>query len=237
MLKSRCRPDTIQRQVKVLCCTEAFKISTLRSIFSACSDLQTIGIFIWAETWARLDAALDDLASTGPRPSKLSCDSWWTRRIDGSDRFSLPLFQNVTHLELRVTKVEDFDANRLYSLASLTHLSLVDTSGEFYVSRIIQQLDLADSIMVCILYSTSYLFLSRDTIMVPDPRVLVVSMSLDHRLGGGNTNVLVRNLDDANHYIRQWGQSLETDKLDMWEEAEEIVKMQRARLAASNDLQ
>ncbi|KAJ7583995.1 hypothetical protein C8J56DRAFT_1095042 [Mycena floridula] len=188
---------------KVLCCTHALEIDALQSIFPACSGLQQIGIFLWAweGKWPEAltpNAALDDLASTGPRPSKLSCDFHWIQRLDGSDCFSLPLFQNVTHFELDVADIEDFDAlNHLHSLTNLTHVSFVDTD------------------------------IINDTIT--DPRIVIASDLHQYRRDHKNGHILWRDLADCKHYIRQWGQRLEEDELDMWEEAEEIVKVQRAK--------
>ncbi|KAJ7584053.1 hypothetical protein C8J56DRAFT_1054576 [Mycena floridula] len=221
MLKSP-RFEAFENQFMVLCCTEAFTISTLRSIFSACSGLQTIAIFLldWEEgqEGPERDVALDDLASSGPRPSKLSCDFRCMRRLDGSDRFSLPLFQNVTHLELDVDNVDDFDGRRLHYLTQLTHLSICDAYEQFHRSQIIQKLHLPDSVSVCILYSPSYLLLSRDIIndMIPDPRIVIAK------------DPVYRGEDDGN------GHRLAEDDLDMWEEAEEIVKVRRAKLTAAN---
>ncbi|KAJ7584022.1 hypothetical protein C8J56DRAFT_952428 [Mycena floridula] len=221
MLKSHRHPDTVQQQAEVLCCTEDLTIAALHSIFSACSGLRTIGIFIWADEGQEalaVDVALDALASAGPRS-------------DGSDRFYLPLFQNVTHLELDVTQVDDFDGKRLFSLANLTHLSLVDlTSGEFY-DRFIQQLPLADSIMVCILYSASYF--GQDTIddAIADARI-IAARSPDQR-DNQNASILWRDFIDERHYIRQWGRRTCGEELDMWDEAEEIVKVQQAKLTAA----
>ncbi|KAJ7584055.1 hypothetical protein C8J56DRAFT_1054578 [Mycena floridula] len=225
-------PDIFQNHVQVLCTTTALPTSKLHSIFSACPGLQKIAIFRWEGL--EPDVALDDLSSSGPRPSKLSCDFRWTRRIDGSDRFSLPLFENVTHLELDVDEVHDFDGRRLHCLTQLTYLSICDTYTRFHGSEIIQKLHLADSISVCILYSASYLFLSQDTIndMVPDLRVVIARDP--HRRGDNDGNSLRRALVQPSHYLRQWGPPrLNKAELDMWEEAEEIVKVRRAKLTAA----
>ncbi|KAJ7575195.1 hypothetical protein C8J56DRAFT_1063735 [Mycena floridula] len=232
-LKSHRRPDIFQNHVQVFCTTRALTTSDLHSIFSACSGLQKIGIFRWEGL--KPDAALDDLASSGPRPSKLSCDSRWAWRSDGSDRFALPLFQNVTHLELVIPNVGDFNAKRLHCLTHLTHVSLVDTIGNFNGSQIIQQLHMADSIAVCILYSRSYLSLSQDTIsdMISDPRIVVARNPDDREDDTGN--VLWRALVQRGHFIRQWGRPrMDKVELDMWEEAEEMVKARRAKLTAAN---
>ncbi|KAJ7584081.1 hypothetical protein C8J56DRAFT_1054606 [Mycena floridula] len=122
---------------------------------------------------------------------------------------SLPFFQNVTHLELNVNQVGDLDAlNHLYPLASLTHLSIVHTDED--------------------LHSGEYHFVPQ----IQDPRV--VTSRYPDRQSYENKNVLRRPLAQKNHYIRQWGQPrLGKAGLDIWEEAEEIVKIQRAKLAAA----
>ncbi|KAJ7584074.1 hypothetical protein C8J56DRAFT_197304 [Mycena floridula] len=230
-LKSHRPPYPLEDRAKVFCCAVPLKTSELHLIFSACSGLQKIGIFGSVE----LGVALDDLASSGPRPSKLSCDFGWIRRSDGSDRFSLPLFENVTHLELDIPTVGDFDTKRLHRLTHLTHVSLVNTIGGFRSSGIIHQLHLADSIVVCILYSRSYFFLSRDTIseMISDPRT-VIAADPDFNREDNAGDILWRPLTQGRHFIRQWGRPrLDKAELDMWDEAEEIVKIQRARLAAA----
>ncbi|KAJ7584023.1 hypothetical protein C8J56DRAFT_1166894 [Mycena floridula] len=43
-------------------------------------------------------------------------------------------------------------------------------------------------------------------------------------------------LTGCEHYIRQWGRRMNGEELDMWEEAEEIVKVQRAKITTANHL-
>ncbi|KAJ7585216.1 hypothetical protein C8J56DRAFT_1053605 [Mycena floridula] len=70
-----------QNQVEVLCMTTGLKLHQILSIFSACSNLRMPGMFYWDDehkSMAELDASLDALAASGPRPSKLAYDLRWT---------------------------------------------------------------------------------------------------------------------------------------------------------------
>ncbi|KAJ7599288.1 hypothetical protein C8J56DRAFT_186754 [Mycena floridula] len=239
MLKARCRPETFyQNWVKVLCITEEVDLYTLRILLSACSGVQRLAIYFGN----RYDEdELDALASTGISPLELSCSSFWTRHSDGSGRFALPLFQNVTHLELDVFELLDFDGTPLHSLKRLTHLSIVHTDLQAPHSPLIPipQLYLADSIVVCIIYSKCYFDFKRNIVkenletLFTDPRVVIATSSYGDDPNKRNDNVLWRNIAHFGHFARQWGRHTDREFVDMWEEAEEIVQIQRRNKVCS----
>ncbi|KAJ7584033.1 hypothetical protein C8J56DRAFT_1054559 [Mycena floridula] len=203
MLKSR-HPDTIQHQAKVLCCIVDLTIATLHSIFSACSGLQTIGIFIWDDEYEALtlDAALDDLAAAGPLTVSLS-----------------PSFPKRHPFGARLPAAAPHAFRR---------------KGPSLLGKFNPLLHLADSIVVCIFYpNCDYGDLLQDP--ATDPRI-IIAIDPDQR-DDQNGSILWRDLNDCRHYLRQWGRRLDGEELDMWGEAEEIVKVQRAKLAAAERLQ
>ncbi|KAJ7585219.1 hypothetical protein C8J56DRAFT_144445 [Mycena floridula] len=191
--------SSYQNQVKVFCMTAGLKLHQILSIFSACSNLRMLGMFYWDDehkSTAELDASLDALAASGPSPPKLACDLRWTLHHEGhphAHRLALPLFQNVTHLELHsYDNFLHFDTK---------HLHVLPTPSKSILDR-----------------------------LHPDPRIVfaVDDMRLDeseHR----NKTILWRPLVEVDHFIRQWGRRLDgEEEMDMWEEAEAIVKVQRA---------
>ncbi|KAJ7584140.1 hypothetical protein C8J56DRAFT_1166978 [Mycena floridula] len=234
---SRVRADPLfyQTRVKTLCIIEELTTADLQTVFSACSGVQSLAIYVrHIEQTSAMETndALNALASGRPSPAKLSCDFRWTQRSDGSHRFGLPLFQNVTHLELEVIRREDFDGKRLHCLKQLTHLSLIDSDAmhpETQVPGLPSQLYLADSISVCIVFSKAYgshfAPLLRILIRSTEPRIVIATLRPDGQ--EQIRNALWRNLDDVDHFARQWGRREDAQELDMWEEAEEIVKAQQ----------
>ncbi|KAJ7585210.1 hypothetical protein C8J56DRAFT_144280 [Mycena floridula] len=238
MLRLGCRPASFYRNhVQTLCIAEQLTVHKLLPIFSSCSSLETLAIFIWNDegsTVTGLDASLDVLAASGPRPSKLCCDLRWALHPQNHPeihRFNLPLFQNVTHLELySYENFLAFDTKHLHAFTNLTHLSLtmLDTPKlESFLRLLGQQLSLADSIvMVCIIFTD---FLDRDSfeqirLLSKDPRVVFCLYP------GSNDapNVLRRDFVDSVAFVRQWCRQLDEGEIDMWEEAEAIVQVQRA---------
>ncbi|KAJ7600373.1 hypothetical protein C8J56DRAFT_910044 [Mycena floridula] len=234
MLEAHWQPKALYESwVKVLCITEVLDLDTLRALLSSCSGVRKLAIFL--DGHRNDDEQLDALAraSRGPRPIELSCNSCWTLRSDRSDRFALPLFQNVTHLELDVFKLSDFDGTRLHVLKMLTHLSLVHTDPEapnLDVTPIPQNLSLADSIVVCIIYSKFYYNLELHTVKdIPctDPRLVISTSGYGYVPNKRIGNVLWRNVTHVEHFVSQWGRHTDRDFVDMWEDAEEIVQIQR----------
>ncbi|KAJ7600357.1 hypothetical protein C8J56DRAFT_7538 [Mycena floridula] len=227
MLKARWQPDAFYKSwVKVLCLPCRLHSDDLRIILSACSGVQKLAL-IYANN-------MDDdaLASSGPRPIELALHFLATRRSDGSDRFGLPLFQNVTHLQLNLWDIPDsesFDATCLQALPNLTHLSLLYFHDQPQLLALPQTLDLPDSIMVCILFCHDGIYETpiRD-IPCQDPRVVIAkslckSSQASKRIG----TVLWRNLVNFEDFVKQWGRHSDRDFVDMWEEAKEIVQIQR----------
>ncbi|KAJ7585187.1 hypothetical protein C8J56DRAFT_950086 [Mycena floridula] len=242
MLESGCRPDSFYRtNVRALCIIEALQISILTSLFSACPRAQTIGIFSW-NNWddpttngLEVDKLLDAfMASNGPQPSRLSVDWRWCRH-----RFHLPLFQNVSHLQFYATsnsRFTDFEAGELSPLTKLTHLSVtlvdpwVDAMPEF-ISNLSETL--GDSIQVCIVYIyADYDSATLESFRSKDPRVVFAVHPGDMVSLVGAENILLRDLLDKAAFVRQWGEKLDEDEMDIWEEAEELVAVQRALPAA-----
>ncbi|KAJ7576737.1 hypothetical protein C8J56DRAFT_899827 [Mycena floridula] len=228
----RSNPLFYQTRVKTLCITKSWEVSYLQKVFSACAGVQSLAIYVWhvvQKNAMETNDALNALASSGPSPVKLSCDFCWTQRLNGSGRFDLPLFQNVTHLELEVVTREDFDGKRLHCLKQLTHLSLIDSDAmhpETQIPGLPSQLHLADSILVCIVFSKAYdshfAPVLQDLIRSTEPRIVIATLDPDERKR--IRNVLWRNLVNMGHFTRQWGLRGDIQELDMWEEAEEIVK-------------
>ncbi|KAJ7589561.1 hypothetical protein C8J56DRAFT_1025718 [Mycena floridula] len=243
MIKSSCRPDTFYRDnVKMLCTTDYMSIPDLHLISSACSGVQQLAICNWAwdgavrATSPPLHACIDALLSSGPRPSKLACHYSLTDRPDGSHRFTLPLFEKVTHLQLGFTTwLNDFNGRQLHSMKGLTHLALIEYSNPAISlpKNPPQTLYLADSIIVCIIYAEWFHELERDAAETirkeyNDPRVVIApSQSLEDE---SIYNLLRPGFPNNESFIRQWGHRCDGEEMDMWKEAEAIVKAQKALL-------
>ncbi|KAJ7589554.1 hypothetical protein C8J56DRAFT_938880 [Mycena floridula] len=245
MMKSPCHPDTFYRdRVKMLCTTAYMLIPDLHLVLSACSGVQQLAICNWSwndmSTLGEMHPCIDALLSSGPRPSKLACHYSLTGRPDGSHRFTLPLFEKVTHLQLGFTRLTDFNGRQLHSMKGLTHLALIQYSGPWFSlpKNPPQTLYLADSIIVCIIYAEWFHELERDAAETirkeyNDPRVVIApSQSLEDE---SIYNLLRPGLSNDESFIRQWGDRRDGDEMDMWKEAEAIVKAQEAQitLAAS----
>ncbi|KAJ7585189.1 hypothetical protein C8J56DRAFT_1053578 [Mycena floridula] len=153
----------------------------------------------------------------------MPCRSWFIALYN--NRFSLPLFQNITHLEFSLCVDEIFDAVELQPLINLKHFSLAiwDALSDGF-SAILSNLFLADSIQVCIL-SAYFLFDAPSRSQSQDPRI-VFALPDQAQRHSENTR-LRRDLLARDHFIRQWGRQKEGE-IDMWEEAEGIVAVQRA---------
>ncbi|KAJ7585218.1 hypothetical protein C8J56DRAFT_1053607 [Mycena floridula] len=196
-----------------------------------------LGMFYWDydhKSMAELDESLDALAARGPCPSKLACDLRWTLHHKGHHRFTIPLFQNVTHLELYSSECfRNFNTKHLHALTNLAYLSLILLNGSTDpVVKLLQKLSLADSILVCI-YSPYFLYLDdleSIRFLSKDPRlVLAVDPGRLDESDSRSETILWRPLSDPDHFIRQWGRQLDgEEEMDMWEAAEAIVKVQRA---------
>ncbi|KAJ7585188.1 hypothetical protein C8J56DRAFT_1053577 [Mycena floridula] len=217
--------------VKTLCVAATLTLDELLTLFSACIGIQNIGVYAWdtgdLETDAELDAAVDALAISGPRPSRLSCGWSWLSAPD-NNRFSLPLFQHLTHLDFYFSFHDIFNAVRLHPLTNLTHISLaISPSVNDNVFAVFSNFSLADSILVCIIFADIVSF-EHMASQSQDPRVV---FALPDKAQGCPENVLRRDLLAQDHFIRQWGRQMEGE-MDMWEEAEGIVAVQRTLQAA-----
>ncbi|KAJ7600778.1 hypothetical protein C8J56DRAFT_17512 [Mycena floridula] len=234
MIRSRCRADTFyQSHVRTLCLAVALEIPDLILLLSASSGVTQLGISNWyrgKSSIPEVDAYLDTLLTSGARPSKLSCDLRWGLypRIPGTHRFAFPFFQNVTHLEIyNFEHARTFEAKQLHSLTNLTHLSilLLETT-ESRVLTLLHTLSLPDSILACIIFMDGLDFVDPLLSESKDPRV--VFALFDDKVVP--RNFLRRNLLDPEYYfVKQWGR-LDKDEMDVWEEAERVVKVQRAEL-------
>ncbi|KAJ7585214.1 hypothetical protein C8J56DRAFT_144297 [Mycena floridula] len=239
MLESGCRPDSFYHTtIQALCITQPLRLSVLTSLFSACPAAQSIGISSWDSSAEHGSLAeVDALLAAGPRPSRLSV--YWRWCLPNPHRFTLPIFQNVTHFQFCATSrsnFEFFDMRQLDPLTKLTHLSVVlvcpstDAMPEF-VSR----LSLGDSIRVCIVYISSdydYSTLESTRMSAQDPRVVIALNVLPEEYLLRPQEVLWRDLLDQDSFARQWGMNIGRDKKDIWEEAEDIVAARRALKAA-----
>ncbi|KAJ7580184.1 hypothetical protein C8J56DRAFT_962476 [Mycena floridula] len=225
MIKSGCRPDTFYRdRVKVLCITSLLDFPDLDVILTACSGVQSLAIYHWRPIGFNM-AALNALP---PRPTRFSSELDWVVRPNGH-RFSLPFFENITHLELNMEGV-NFKGKELHSLKNLTHLSVITPPPQTvsWLFAFFAGLDLSDSIVVCIVYVEPNIILKVRRADV-DPRIVIAARESRSVRGG---SVLCRDLPDREHYIRQWGIRLDEEELDMWEEAEKKVKAQRFQLSS-----
>ncbi|KAJ7573966.1 hypothetical protein C8J56DRAFT_1065218 [Mycena floridula] len=238
MIRSGCRSvNFYHERVKTLCLYSSVDVHVLAPIFSACLAAQTIGIYQYDE---RDDSdeeieALDALASTGPCPSRLSCLLSWT---NAGRRLLLPLFERVTHLELYdLSDFEAFDGKQLHSLTNLTHLCFTMNYPETAsVLRLVDNLFLTDSVVVCILYSRVGVDSMKQflALVLPsdDPRVVIaLPPLLEPNDLSAYGIVLWRNIFDKNYFRQQWGRR--SSGIDMWEEAEAIVNHQRAIQAST----
>ncbi|KAJ7589562.1 hypothetical protein C8J56DRAFT_1164239 [Mycena floridula] len=224
MIKSRCRPDAFYRdRVKVLWTTDYITTPDLHPVLSACSGVQQLTICNWMREDG-LHPIIDALLSSGPRPSKLTCDYSLTSRPDGSHRFALPLFEKVTHLQLDLTpRFHIFNGRQLHSMKDLTHLALVADST--YPKIAPQKLHLADSIAVCIIYAQWFELNATKKIRneYNDPRIVIPASEepVYSRLGLSFLN--------EKGFIRYWqgGHWRDGVRMDMWKEAEAVVKAQK----------
>ncbi|KAF9065050.1 hypothetical protein BDP27DRAFT_1332641 [Rhodocollybia butyracea] len=219
--------------VNTLCITSDVKfsddLSDLHALFSMCPNIQTMAIdsCIPSDNMVS-DGNLDALASSGPRPTKLRYNFGWIQRHDGSHLFSLPLFQNVTHLEL--WDEENFDnLTELDCLPHLTHLSLIIDPWYplfLHLENLQQKLSLSDSILVCIIFGDVQDLdkpekIQNACVRFSDPRI-VFSFSGYAKDPKQFGNVLWREILNESHLVRQWG-AQDDGEMDMWEEAEAIV--------------
>ncbi|KAJ7595481.1 hypothetical protein C8J56DRAFT_384190 [Mycena floridula] len=238
MLKSGRRPKTFyQNHVKTFCLVGSLSIlRTMHEIFSTCTGVHSIGILNWQDG-PPVDGFLDALSVSGPRPSRfgMACTFMW------ADRLSLPLFENLTHLEFRLDDVVFlfFDTTCLHSLAKLTHLCLVGffrSDLAIYIPRFVQDLVLADSIVVCILYQSFDNPTSVEQfrlLLARDPRFVFARKPHESDLKESSPEIgraLLRDLTTTDHFLRRWGTGPDEEELDIWEEAEEIVRAQRSKL-------
>ncbi|KAJ7574005.1 hypothetical protein C8J56DRAFT_1065254 [Mycena floridula] len=211
MIQSGRRPASFyQSRVEALCILEPLNLDDLYELFSACWGAHSIGIFDWKNKMAvkgdrHEDDLLDALAST-------------------NRRFSLPLFQNVTHLELySFRNFDGFDGKQLRLLTNLTHLCF------FLVASVGMN-------EVCIIQTRTYTqpTTTLDDIIdrhIEEPRVIFVTFNRKETQDGPQ-NFLWRDVYDEDSFVKQWGRQQEGE-MDMWEEAERIVAIQRASLQAA----
>ncbi|KAJ7585191.1 hypothetical protein C8J56DRAFT_1166340 [Mycena floridula] len=242
MLDSGCRPDSFYRlNVRTLCVSTRLRLSVLISLFSACTGAQTIGVFGWntrleTDSADISEAVLDALASSGPQPPRLSVEWNWCLR--NHRRFSLPLFQNVTHLQLDATNtpILFFEPKQLGRLTKLTHLSLIpDPMADSSMAEFVACLSLSDSIQICIvsIYCIdTFEVLESARMCSKDPRVVFAVDWYPKDMENRPESILERDLLNLDEWVRQWGQGMSKTEMDIWEEAENIVAVQRALKAA-----
>ncbi|KAJ7573969.1 hypothetical protein C8J56DRAFT_475688 [Mycena floridula] len=228
-------PAFYQQNVHTLCISPQVELSEIRAVLSVCSNVQKLAVF----DWYNVDkTSFEALGSSGPSPSMLSCDAAWAFHTQGSalaHRFALPLFQNVTHLELCGYHFDSFEAEQLHSLPRLTHmlLCMISATAPQIVHLLQQLLSLIDSVVVCIVYIAS----DDNGLGSPFEAILVskdfrVVVALDPRANHRPSryeDILGRDLLDTSHFIRQWGTPLPEAEMDMWDQAEAIVKIQRLK--------
>ncbi|KAJ7584082.1 hypothetical protein C8J56DRAFT_197438 [Mycena floridula] len=236
-IKSRLRPKTFyQSHIKVLCITSVHH-SDLIAMLPVVSGVDSLAIRSCypGKDKVELDTTkLNDLTLTGPRPTRLFCSWSWTRPpLDSPNSFPLPLlFQNVTHLELDVVPRE-FDGKRFHCLKHLTHLSIVSKFCETttWLPSLVQRLHLADSITVCIIFSRFHRFRNEHSndLTSSDARIVLATDHYIHERAF-DERILWRNMVHLDHFIRQWGRRpADSQEMDMWEQAEQMVKAQRAK--------
>ncbi|KAJ7585211.1 hypothetical protein C8J56DRAFT_1053600 [Mycena floridula] len=202
--------------VKTLCVAATLTLDELLTLFSACIGAQNIAVYAWYTGDLKTDA-------------KLGAASWLS--APDNNRFSLPLFQHLTHLDFYFSFHDRFNTTQLHSLTNLTHISLIMfdcLDGD--VERLFSNFSLADSIQVCIILVDVYSF-TRMRSQCEDPRV-VFSFPHSGKAQGCPVNTLRHDLPAKDYFIRQWGRRMDKGEMDMWEEAEAIVAVQRALQAA-----
>ncbi|KAJ7585255.1 hypothetical protein C8J56DRAFT_144927 [Mycena floridula] len=243
MIKSTRRPDSFyQNNARTLCLLQkdrGLPAYILCSIFSKFSAIQTLGMPYWDDFgMINVDADLDTLFKIrGPRPTKISCSFRWAlyhRDSPQRHRFAFPFFQSVTHLQLcdrmHRQRLIQLEGKYFHCLPKLTHLSIVlCNTSQTEVVGFLPMLSLAESIVVCII------IMAQDTYgreLVPpfalsfeDPRVVFLLANSSHQPSG---NLLVRNIFGKD-FLRQWGDRLEENETDMWDDAERIVEVQRSQ--------
>ncbi|KAJ7592536.1 hypothetical protein C8J56DRAFT_928905 [Mycena floridula] len=209
-----------------------FNVSDLHAILSACSNIQTMLIDGAIDEHLDQDSSLDALASSAPQPAQLKYDFSWTQRSDGSSRFGLPLFQNITHLELWDPEFTNFNGKQLHCLANLTHLSLMIDNGyplSPHLEHLQPNLFLSDSIVVCIIFQYCQDMnrpenIQNACVRFTDPRVVFSFGRGGYRNLERYGNVLWRGISNDENFIRRWGVRREDEgEMNMWKEAESIV--------------
>ncbi|KAJ7585208.1 hypothetical protein C8J56DRAFT_144268 [Mycena floridula] len=226
--------------IRTLCIIPQLDVHELLGVFSVCSNVDTLGIYNWKDddkSMAQLDKSLYALAMSGPQPSKLCCDARWTFKLrpeglPDAHRFILPLFQNLTHLELYSNEnFLGFNVKHLHALRKLTHLALImqDMIEAHPSLEVLLRLSLANSILVCIVFIGRKYDLGQ--LRLTDPRV-VFSLPEWRSNRSNFKTILSRTISDSRHFVRQWGRRGpgEEEELDMWEEAQAIVAVQRRAL-------
>ncbi|KAJ7587113.1 hypothetical protein C8J56DRAFT_91842 [Mycena floridula] len=232
-IESGCRPITFyQQNVHSICFAAEICLKQLLTILPACSKLQSLAEMGCIDELNQ--SSYTQLVSCGSSPARLSCViSWGFDK--GTDmrnhRFTQPLFQLVTHLELldsrHILDQPEFDGTVLHCLHHLTHICLIrwDFSAR-YDTSLASRLALADTLVVCIISIAAGRLAGVDSASI-DPRIV-----FDAPATSGETtihpHILSRNIYSTSHFIKQWGTGWSRGELDMWDEAEAIVALQRA---------
>ncbi|KAJ7574839.1 hypothetical protein C8J56DRAFT_977648 [Mycena floridula] len=193
----------------------------LFAILEACPRIHTLAFL---STLNLVDALR--IMATPVHPARLSCELGWAfPNISGlSDRLKLPFFRNLSHLQLFDSYLEfDCIESVVAQLTHLTHFSFV-TGQDFSTARsFASTVVLGDNIVVFIMFL--YLrvrWVPDDSIVGLDPRIVFA--------GPGThppANVIYQNFFDSQRFIAQWCRRSTQGGQDMWEEAEDVVRIQR----------
>ncbi|KAJ7585237.1 hypothetical protein C8J56DRAFT_144625 [Mycena floridula] len=222
-------------------------IHFLNDILTTCTTIKTLEV-VCLEIPIGHDVELTAadyvrLLSTNARPQRLSCDLRWAtppRQLRGLEyhRFHLPLFENVTHLELYdILSFLKFDGSALACLGHLTHLcfTFIDP-GSDSVIRLVSDLVLAESIVVCMVMvaiicndSGSRMKLYGQLMGLPavDPRVVFAYKS-PYNNEKHDTD-FPHDMPISRNFFGTHCPGLAEGELDMWEHAEMLKTVQRVK--------
>ncbi|KAJ7585250.1 hypothetical protein C8J56DRAFT_144819 [Mycena floridula] len=235
-MKSGSRPPNFYaNHVQSICVAKIIDLDELLFLVTVCPNIQSLAVFHWAAGDFDMDTIFLDMLSKPARPSRLSCDlRWGSPSISsrGPSRFTLPFFQNITHLELYDLKNFGNQFNgtaSLQCLRRLTHLSLSLTFPEDnQIYALVRGLNLSDSLQLCLVYpdcSYNKIVLVRTICAQLDPRIVFVCKGPSFGQLATADTVIWRN---SGKLVEQWGRPGDRG-LDMWEMGERLVLLQRAK--------
>ncbi|KAJ7584054.1 hypothetical protein C8J56DRAFT_1054577 [Mycena floridula] len=151
---------------------------------------------------------------------------------DPIEPFPPPPFEIISLIIEQILEIEPKRARKdLHSLEALTHLSLVSRNPGTYAIRflaaLLRTLCLADSITVCIILSPWLKDETGNYLESPEPRVVLATSAEQDLHDERLDHVLRRRITDLTHFMRQRGRRLESQEMDIWQEAEQVVRSQR----------